>query len=155
MWQIFNQKSFNYFSCTSLGSRVNTWINFFLQIHLKVSTVWYFSHYFPVSTTQSVLVAKSATGVHLELRKSPRIFEKCRNDPDVIFWGLGKDDSWKKPEAKNLVTLSLSLTVHVYSLFISMWLGHLLYGVNSVPLYIWDHTFNCVPKPRERIYIWY
>jgi hypothetical protein len=32
---------------------------------------------------------------------------KNRNDPNVIFRGLGEGDSWKKPEAKNLVTLSL------------------------------------------------
>ncbi len=29
------------------------------------------------------------------------------NGPNVIFRGLGEGDSWKKPEAKNLVTLSL------------------------------------------------
>ncbi len=45
--------------------------------------------------------------VHLDLRISPRIFEKIWKDPNVIFRGLGEDDSWKKPEAKYLVTLSL------------------------------------------------
>jgi hypothetical protein len=34
-------------------------------------------------------------------------FDKIWNDPNVILRGLGEDDSWKKPEAKNLVTLSL------------------------------------------------
>ncbi len=34
-------------------------------------------------------------------------FQKIWNDPNVIFRGLGKDDSLKNPEAKNLVTLSL------------------------------------------------
>jgi hypothetical protein len=34
--------------------------------------------------------------VHLDLRISPRIFEKIQNDPNVIFNGLAKDDSWKK-----------------------------------------------------------
>jgi hypothetical protein len=38
--------------------------------------------------------------VHLDLRISPRIFEKIRNDPNVIIRGLGGGDSWKKPEAK-------------------------------------------------------
>jgi hypothetical protein len=52
----------------------------------------------PVSTTPVV---------HLDLRISPRIFEKIRNDPNVIIRGLGEGDSWKKPEAKNLVTMSL------------------------------------------------
>ncbi len=52
----------------------------------------------PVSLTPMVL---------LDLRISPRIFEKIRNDPNVIIRGLGEGDSLKKPEAKNLVTLSL------------------------------------------------
>jgi hypothetical protein len=43
--------------------------------------------------------------VHLYLR--PRIFEKNRNGPNGILWGWGETDSWKKPEAINLVTLSL------------------------------------------------
>jgi hypothetical protein len=30
--------------------------------------------------------------VHLELRISPQIFEKIRNDPYVSFRGLGEDD---------------------------------------------------------------
>jgi hypothetical protein len=87
-----------------------------------------------VSTTQGDLVAKFAAGVvdtvgkfaagvvhtggnsppvsltpvvHLDLRISLRIFEKIRDDPNVIIRGLGEGDSWKKPEAKNLVTLSL------------------------------------------------
>jgi hypothetical protein len=45
--------------------------------------------------------------VHLDLRLSPRIFEKIRNGPNAILWGWGETDSSKKPEAKNLVTLSL------------------------------------------------
>jgi hypothetical protein len=44
---------------------------------------------------------------NLELRKSPRIFEKIRNGPNGIIRGLGETGSRKKPEAKNLVTLSL------------------------------------------------
>ncbi len=50
--------------------------------------------------------------VHLDLRISLRIFEKIRNDPIIIFKGLGEGDSWKKPEAKNLVTLSLFKPVY-------------------------------------------
>jgi hypothetical protein len=61
-----------------------------------------------VSTTQSELVAKFAAGVvdlvanlptvsltpvvHLDLRISPQIFEKIRNDPSGIFRGLGEGD---------------------------------------------------------------
>jgi hypothetical protein len=44
---------------------------------------------------------------NLELRISPRIFEKIRTDPNGIIRGLGETDSRKNPEAKNLVTLSL------------------------------------------------
>jgi hypothetical protein len=44
---------------------------------------------------------------NLELRISPRIFEKSRNSPNVIIRGLRETDSRKEPEAKNLVTLSL------------------------------------------------
>jgi hypothetical protein len=40
-------------------------------------------------------------------RVSPRIFEKIRNGLNGILWGWGETDSWKKPEAKNLVALSL------------------------------------------------
>ncbi len=58
-----------------------------------------------LSTTPAVPV------VPLHFRISPRIFEKIWNDPNVIFGDLGEDDSWKKPEAKNLVTLSLSVKV--------------------------------------------
>jgi hypothetical protein len=52
----------------------------------------------PVSTTPVV---------HLELRISPQIFAKIWNAPNGIIRALGETDSWKKPEAKNLVTLSL------------------------------------------------
>ncbi len=45
--------------------------------------------------------------VHLDLRISSRIFEKIRNGLNGILWGWGETDSWKKPEAKNLVTLTL------------------------------------------------
>ncbi len=59
----------------------------------------------PVSTTLAELVAKLTAGVvdtggtnlslvvHLDLQKSPRIFEKIRNDPNVNFRGLGEGDS--------------------------------------------------------------
>ncbi len=47
------------------------------------------------------------TVVHLHLQISPRVFGKIRNDPNVIFGGLGEDDSWKKPEAKTSNSPSL------------------------------------------------
>jgi hypothetical protein len=45
--------------------------------------------------------------VHLMLQMSPKICEKIWNGPNGILWGCGETDSWKEPEAKNLVTLSL------------------------------------------------
>jgi hypothetical protein len=57
-----------------------------------------FFHLPPMSTTPVV---------HLELRISPRIFEKIRNGPISILRGLGETDFMKKPEVENLVTLSL------------------------------------------------
>jgi hypothetical protein len=45
--------------------------------------------------------------VEPHLRISPRMLGKILNDPNVIFVGLGEDDSLKIPEAKNPVTLSL------------------------------------------------
>ncbi len=77
-WQIekiFNQKNFNNFVWSPLGSRGNININFCLQVHFQVSAAWYCSHYLPpvsltpvanlppVSTTQGELVAKFAAGV--------------------------------------------------------------------------------------------
>ncbi len=38
---------------------------------------------------------------------TPVVHLDLRNDPNVIIRGLGEGDSRKKPEAKNLVTLSL------------------------------------------------
>ncbi len=68
------------------------------QNFIKIFLIKDFFHLPPVSLT---LVA------NLELRISPRIFEKIRNGLNGILWGWGKTDSWKEPEAKNLVTLSL------------------------------------------------
>ncbi len=168
MEKTFKQKSFNNFVWTTLGSRVNIYTNFCLQVHFKVSAAWYCCHYLPtmsttpvanlppvsltpvanlppVSTTLAKMVEKFATSVadtggkfatgvvdtggkllpvwltpvanlppvslipvvHLDSRISPRIFKKIRNGLNGILWGWGETDSWKKPEAKNLVTLSL------------------------------------------------
>ena len=68
------------------------------QQNYKKFSDWRFFHLPPVSTTPVV---------NLDLRISPRIFEKIWNGPNGILWGWGETDWWKKPEAKNLVTLSL------------------------------------------------
>jgi hypothetical protein len=65
------------------------------------------------ATVVNDTAGKFATGVsltpvaNLELRISLQIFEKNRNGPNGIIRGFGETDSRKKPEAKNLVTLSL------------------------------------------------
>ena len=52
MEKIFNQKNFNNFVWSPLGSRGNIYINFCLQVHFQVTAAWYCSHYLPpVSTT--------------------------------------------------------------------------------------------------------
>ncbi len=65
---------------------------------IKIFLIKDFFHLPPVSLTPVA---------NLELRISPRIFDKIRNGPNCIIRGLGETDSWKKLEAKNLVTLSL------------------------------------------------
>jgi hypothetical protein len=51
--------------------------------------------------------------VNLEVPISPQIFEKFRNGPNGILRGLEETDSRKKPEAKNLMTLSLKNTIRI------------------------------------------
>ncbi len=75
MEKIFKQKNLYSFVWAPLGSRVNIYINFCLQVHFKVSAAWYCSHYLPpvlttpvanlppVPTTQGELVAKFAACV--------------------------------------------------------------------------------------------
>ncbi len=55
MEKIFKLKYFNNLVWTPLGSWVDIYINFCLQVHFKVSAAWYCSHYFPpVSTTPAI-----------------------------------------------------------------------------------------------------
>ncbi len=118
MEKIFNHKSLNYLVWTPLGRRINLKIHFCLQVHFKVSAAWYCSLYLPpVSTTLAKMVVNlplvllipvanlppvSLTPVanlsavllipvvHLDLRISPRIFEKIWNGPNGILWDWGK-----------------------------------------------------------------
>jgi hypothetical protein len=62
----------------------------YLKVKLKAkmyicvtSTIQRFFHLPPVSTTPVV---------NLDLRISPRIFEKIRNGPNGILWGWGETD---------------------------------------------------------------
>ncbi len=67
----------------------------------KIIKIFLLEAFFHLPTVSLTPVA------NLQLRISPRIFKKIRNGPDGIIRGLGETDSRKKPEAKNLVTLSL------------------------------------------------
>ncbi len=73
-----------------VSSTTQRWPNKIINIFLIED----FFHLPPVSTTPVA---------NLELRISPRIFEKIRNGLNGIIWGSGETES----EAKNLVTLSL------------------------------------------------
>jgi hypothetical protein len=99
----------------------------FPQVHCKVLAVWYCSHYLPplsltlVANLLLVLLTLMANlspalwhqgylGQNLPrchwywwctmTCKYLRKFEKIQNVPNVIFRGLGEDDSWRKPKAK-------------------------------------------------------
>jgi hypothetical protein len=123
-------EKFLLFFLTPLGSRVSILINAFLQVHFKLSAVWYCSHCLPPVSLISVAFAtivvytcfkfvasivdtggKFATGINNTSRTGAKIFCGC-------YWYRwctltceylckGEDDSWKKSEAKYLVTLSL------------------------------------------------
>ncbi len=90
MEKIFNHKSLKYFVWTSLGSKVNIWINCFLQAHFKVHSK--LSNIVPiilppVSLTPgaNLLPVSLIPVVHLDLRISPRIFGNILKDPKVIL----------------------------------------------------------------------
>jgi hypothetical protein len=69
MAKIFKLKNFNYFVWAPLGSRVNIYINFCLQVQFKMTAALYCTHYLPpvslppVSTTLAKLVEKFAACV--------------------------------------------------------------------------------------------
>ncbi len=73
---------------------------------IKIFLIEDFSHLPLVSTTPVV---------NLELRISPRFFERIWNGPYGILWGWGETDWWKKPEAKNLVPLSTYIFMLIYN----------------------------------------
>jgi hypothetical protein len=97
MAKIFKLKIFNYFVWTPLGSRVNIYVNFCLQVQFKMTAAWYCTHNLPpVSLTPAV--------VHLHLRVSPRIFEKIRNSPNAILWGCGEGNWFIKKNQKQKIS---------------------------------------------------
>ncbi len=63
MEKIFKQKIFNYFVWTPLGSRVNTYINFCLQVPFEMSAALYCSHYLSLLATGDT-DSKFSTGIN-------------------------------------------------------------------------------------------
>ncbi len=117
----------------------------------KISDYRFF-HLPPVSLTPVV---------HLELEISPRIFEKIRNGPNGIIWGLGETDPCRKPQVKNLVALSLytsaALNWDIRRTNSALWVtskfpGHVSYSMpEKTEQYIEDQAFlrsyDSVPRP--------
>ena len=92
MAKIFKLKNFNYFVWTPLGSRVNIYINFCLQVQFKMTAAWYCTHYLPpvsLIPVANLPLVSLLPVVHLDSRISPRIFEKIRNGLNGIIWGGG------------------------------------------------------------------
>jgi hypothetical protein len=85
MEKIFNQKNFNNFIWSPLGSRGNIYINFCLQVHFQVSAAWYCSNYLPpVSMTWWQIFRRCrwyrwqfATGVNNTRGTGGKICRRC------------------------------------------------------------------------------
>ncbi len=101
-WQIMGTKSGCRYLKVNLNAKIYIYVSSATQRWpnkiIKIFLIEDFFHLPPVSLTPVA---------NLELRISPRIFEKIRNGLKGILWRWGETDSWKEPKAKNLVTLSL------------------------------------------------
>ncbi len=76
------------FAAQGAHSQVTNRKNLIKNVFLRVQVVWYCSNYLPPLSLIPV-------AVHFNLWISPRFLKKTQNDPNVIFKGLGEDDSWK------------------------------------------------------------
>ncbi len=101
-WQIIGTISGFRHRKVNLKAKIHTYVSSTTQRWpkkiIKIFLIEDFFHLPPVSLTPVA---------NLELPISLRNFEKIRNDLYGILWGWGETESWKEPEAKNLVTLSL------------------------------------------------
>ncbi len=65
-WKTFKQKNFNNIVWTPLGTRVNIYIHFCLQVHFTVPAAWYCCHYCPFNLwlplSCSIAVADHTSG---------------------------------------------------------------------------------------------
>ncbi len=111
MEKIFNQKNFNNFVWSPLGSRGNIYINFCLQVHFQLSAAWYCSHYLPpVSMTPvaNLLPVSLTPVVQLDLQISPRIFEKIEIILMLLSGAWGKLIHEKNQKQKSRDTVPLN-----------------------------------------------
>ena len=117
MVKIFKQKNFNYFVLTPLGSRVNIYVNFCLQVHFKgtVSRDFCFRFFHESPSPKPLIIKVGSYQIFSKIRGDIRK-SRCTtgvNDTGGKFatgvndTGVKIADSRKKQEAKNLVTLSL------------------------------------------------
>ncbi len=110
-WQTMGLISGCRYLKVNLKAKIYTYVNSTIQRCpnkiIKIFLIEDFFHLPLVSTTPVV---------NLELRISPRIFEKMRNGPNGILWGWGETDSWKKTRSKKsrdnfpLLTSKFTLT---------------------------------------------
>ncbi len=89
MEKTFKQKNFNNFVWTPLGSRVNIYITFCLQVHFKVAAAWYCCHYLPPVSLIPLTCEY--------LREFSKKFETVKNG---ILWGWGLNWFMKKTRSK-------------------------------------------------------
>jgi hypothetical protein len=75
-------------------------------VHAVATSVVYTGGKFSTGINNTGETGRCTLPVHLDLQISPRIFEKFETVLKIL-WGWGEIVSWKKPEAKDPVTLSL------------------------------------------------
>ncbi len=100
MEKIFNQKNFNYLVWTPLGRRVNIYINFCLQVHLRDSVTRFFvSGFFLESVSPKPLITPLGPF---------RIFLKIRRDIRSSRFATGVYDTggkWKQPLSRKFLII--------------------------------------------------
>ncbi len=86
----------------NLKAKINIYFNSTIQrCPNKIIKIFLLEGFFHLPPASLTPVA------NLELQIFPRIFEKILNGANGIIRSLGETESRKKPETKNLVTLSL------------------------------------------------
>ncbi len=88
----FRLKNFNNFVWTPLGSRVNIYINFCLQVHFQVFAAWYCCHYLPPVSTPPAANLPTVSLMPVAIchrrcwREMEEKFATCVVDTDGASW---------------------------------------------------------------------